>query len=408
MFGWEFPPFKSGGLGTACYDLTKGLSSEGVNVTFVMPKAPEDARTDFAKVIGTNNYFKGIKFRNVNTLLTSYANFDSYNDDYQKYKIMGTKGDNVYGADLFEEVSRYAKIAKVIAMEESHDLIHAHDWMAYQAGINAKMISKKPLICHIHATEFDRSGGNPDQRISHMEYSGLNAADIVIANSEYTKKNVIKHYNIDSNKIKVVHFGIDPNNPHYNSAYKSKLSDNDNVVLFLGRVTLQKGPDYFVETAKRVLDFVPNTKFVMAGTGDMLPRMIERSADLGISKNMLFTGFLQGHDVHKAFQMADLYVMPSVSEPFGLVALESIKNGTPVLISKQSGVSEVLTNALKVDFWDTDEMTNKIVATLKYKNLYHDIRDNVIAESSKFNLAEPARKTIDVYNHILAMKGVAM
>ena len=282
-----------------------------------------------------------------------------------------------------------------------HDLIHAHDWMAYSAGINAKKISGKPLVCHIHATEFDRTGGNPNHHISHREYEGLNAADLIIANSEFTKQNVVKHYAINPEKIKVVHWGIDSENPHYNMDYRNKLSDHDKVVLFLGRVTLQKGPDYFIQTAKKVLDYAPDTKFVMAGTGDMLPRMIEKSAELGISHRMLFTGFLEGKDVHKAFQMADLYVMPSVAEPFGIVALESIKNGTPILISKQSGVSEVVTNALKTDFWDTDEMANKIVASLKYEDMYGELKSNVTREASKFNLDTPAKKTIEAYNQVL-------
>ncbi len=401
MFGWEFPPFKSGGLGTACYDLTKGLSRNGVEVTFVMPKAPSGANTDFVKIIGTNNYMKNVKIRKVDSILTAYNTSESYSEMSNRYKILGTKGDNVYGKDLYQEVERFSKIAEIIAREEPHDVIHAHDWMAYQAGINARKISGKPLVCHIHATEFDRTGGNPNNQISKTEYEGLKAADVIIANSEYTKQNVMKNYMISPDKIKVVHWGIDTDNPHYYESYESKMSENGNIVLFLGRMTMQKGPDYFVETARKVLDFVPNTKFVMAGTGDMLARMIERSAELGISHNMLFTGFLEGKDVHKAFKMADLYVMPSVSEPFGLVALESIKNGTPILISKQSGVSEVVTNALKSDFWDVNDMANKIVGSLKYKTMYNELRENSNRESMKFNLDDPARKTIDIYNQVL-------
>lgn len=406
MFGWEFPPFKSGGLGTACHDLTKGLTNQGIEVTFVMPKAPLDANAPFAKIIGTNNYMQNVKIRKVTSILTAYNTAESYSDKFHQHKILGTKGSDVYGKDLYEEVKRFSKIARIIAREEPHDIIHAHDWMAYSAGINAKKVSKKPLVCHIHATEFDRTGGNPNQFISHREYQGLVAADLVIANSEYTKQNVINQYNIPESKIKVVHWGLDTDNPHYYTEYKNKLSDNDKVVLFLGRVTLQKGPDYFVETAKKVLDFAPNTKFVVAGTGDMLPKMIERSAELGISHKMLFTGFLDGVDVHNAFKMADLYVMPSVSEPFGLVALESIKNGTPVLISKQSGVSEVITNALKADFWDVNEMTNKIVGSLKYSHMYNELKYNSTNEANKFNLDDPAKKTIQIYNELLSRSTV--
>lgn len=402
MFGWEFPPFRSGGLGTACQDLTKGLARQGIDVTFVMPKAPAEVNTPFARIIGTNNYSKRIKIKNFDSILTAYNNYESYSEQLNHHRILGTKGDEVYGKNLYEEVERFSLVAKIIAEEETHDVIHAHDWMAYTAGINAKNVSGKPLVCHIHATEFDRTGGNPNNFISHREYEGLIAADVVIANSEFTKQNVIKHYNIASDKIAVVHWGIDSENPAYYEDYKHKLNNHDKVVLFLGRVTLQKGPDYFVETAKKVLEYAPNTRFVVAGTGDMLPKMIERSAELGISHKMLFTGFLNGKEVHNAFKMADLYVMPSVSEPFGLVALESIKNGTPILISKQSGVSEVVTHALKTDFWDTDEMANKIIGSLKYEKMYDELKSNVIREAEKFNLDTPAKKTIDIYNQVLS------
>lgn len=401
MFGWEFPPFKSGGLGTACFDLTKGLSRQGVDVTFVMPKAPENAQADFVKLLGTNNYMKNVKIRKVDSILTAYNTANSYSEHAKQYKVLGTKGDNVYGKDLYEEVERFSKVAEIIAREEDHDVIHAHDWMAYAAGINARKVSGKPLICHIHATEFDRTGGNPNQHISHKEYVGLKEADLIIANSEYTKQNVIKHYGIEASKIHVVHWGVDADNQDYYEDFKHKLSDHDKVVLFLGRITLQKGPDYFINTAKKVLDYAPNTKFIMAGTGDMLPKMIEKSAELGISHKMMFTGFLQGKDVHRAFKMADLYVMPSVSEPFGIVALESIKNGTPILISKQSGASEVITNALKTDFWDTDDMANKIVGALKYGGMYQELKDNSDREAGKFNLDDPAKKTMHIYNKAL-------
>ena len=402
MFGWEFPPFKSGGLGTACQDLTKGLARQGIDVIFVMPKAPEGANTPFARIIGTNNYNKRIKIRSVSSTLTAYNTYESYSESLSHHKILGTRGNDVYGKDLYSEVERFSKIAHIIATEEDHDVIHAHDWMAYAAGMNAKKVSGKPLVCHIHATEFDRTGGNPNSFISHKEYEGLKAADMVIANSEFTKQNVMKHYGVAEEKISVVHWGIDPENPHYSEEYNHKLNDHDKVVLFLGRVTLQKGPDYFVETASKVLKHAPDTKFIVAGKGDMLPKMIEKSAELGISHKMLFTGFLEGKDVHKAFKMADLYVMPSVAEPFGLVALESIKNGTPILISKQSGVSEVVNHALKVDFWDTDEMANKIIGSLKYPKMYQEMKHNVIRESEKFNLDTPAIKTIDVYNQVLS------
>lgn len=404
MFGWEFPPFKTGGLGTACYDLTRGLSCKGIDVIFVMPKTPENAKADFVKLIGANNLYGNIKMRKVNTILTPYMSSEAYSSELKRFRMGHETSSEVYGQNLYQEVIRYAEIAKIIAAQEDHDLIHAHDWMTYLAGINARNISGKPLVVHIHATEFDRTGGNPNPMISHLEYTGLNEADLIIANSNFTKNNVIRHYNINPDKIKVVHWGIDPKNPYYNIGYVSPMNKNEKIVLFLGRITIQKGPDYFIEVAKKVLDFKKNVRFVIAGSGDMLPRIIERAAELGISDKVTFTGFLHGADVHRAFQMADLYVMPSTSEPFGLVALESLKNNTPVIISKQSGVSEVVHNALKVNFWDINEMTNKIVNVLNYEELHHELKKNSFQEVQKFNLIKPAEKCIDVYNE--AIKGV--
>jgi len=405
MFGWEFPPFKSGGLGTACYDLTKGLSRQGVAITFVMPAVPEGANAEFVKILGTNNLAKNIKVRKISSVLTPYQSFSSYDEHLRQVRFsLGSKGKStdIYGRNLGEEVHRYSIVAEHIAREEPHDVIHVHDWMTYQAGINAKRVSGKPLVAHIHATEFDRTGGNPNTFISHIEYNGLQAADVVIANSNWTKKNIIEQYKIDPGKIEVVHWGIDPENPYYGLNQLSPFND-EKVVLFLGRITIQKGPDYFVEVANKVLKHLPNTKFVVAGSGDMFERMINRAADLNILSKFVFTGFLSGADVHKAFQMADLYVMPSVSEPFGLVALESLKNGTPILISKQSGVSEVVNHALKTDFWDVDEMANKIVNVLQYPELHAELKENCIREVQKFNLDEPARKTREIYEKLVSV-----
>ncbi len=398
MFGWEFPPFKSGGLGTACYGLTKGLARNGVHVTFVMPATPERARAKFVKLIGASNIAKTVKIRKIESPLLAYMTSASY-DEWHHFSVSGSKKKQVYGRNLFEEVQRYAALAKYIAKEEEHDIIHAHDWMTYQAAINAKKISKKPLVVHLHATEFDRTGGNPDQRISHIEWTGLKEADKIITNSNYSKQNIIKHYKINPDKIDVVHWGIDD---IQTTEYKPVKKDK--TVLFLGRVTIQKGPDYFIEVAKKVLEYEPHTRFVIVGDGDMLPRIINRAAELEITDKVIFTGALAGEDVHKAFQTADLYVMPSVSEPFGLVALESLKNGTPILISKQSGVSEVLQHALKVDFWDLNEMTNKIVATLRYQALHEALKEHGMKEVQKFTLDEPAKKVLQVYHTILKRK----
>ncbi len=385
---------KSGGLGTACYDLCRGLYKEGIEVTFVVPKLPKDSKSEFVKLMGANQH---VKFQEVDSIITPYMNTKEY---LEVYEHLDENMKENYGKTLFSEVHRYTKAADLITKRSDFDVIHVHDWMTYKAGIVAKEISGKPIVAHIHATEFDRTGGNPNQAISQIEYEGLKAADLIIANSNYTKNNVIKVYNINPDKIKVVHWGIDENNPAYNTNEVSPFKD-EKTVLFLGRVTLQKGPEYFVKAAENVIKYVPNVKFIFAGSGDMFPRIVNEVADRNLSDKFVFTGFLKGDDVHRAFQMADLYVMPSVSEPFGLVALESLKNNTPILISKQSGVSEVVTNAFKVDFWDVEEMTNKIVSFLSYPSLSYELKKNGFEESKKFNLAEPAKKCIDCYNEVI-------
>ncbi len=405
MFGWEFPPYKSGGLGTACHGLTKGLAAHGVHVTFVMPHQADDVEATFARVIGTGS--RKLKYRGIHAALTPYLSEEGYEQEQKRrrYLIYHKHGlKDVYGKNLHEEVFRFTRAAKEIAEEEQHDVIHAHDWMTYHAAMEARAISGKPFIAHIHATEFDRTGGNPNPHISQIEYEGLKAADMIIANSNYTKNNVMHHYAIDPDKIRVVHFGIDQDIPYYSMAFSSPLSRQDKVVLFLGRVTIQKGPDYFIEAAANVLKYKKNVRFIVAGSGDMLPRIINRAAELGIADRVTFTGFLEGAEVHKAFQMADLYVMPSVSEPYGLGALEALKNKTPIIISKQSGVSEVLHHALKVDFWDINEITNKIVSVLNYQELFEELKDNGAKEAERFTLDEPARKIIAIYNELAAQK----
>ncbi|MBU2634560.1 MAG: glycosyltransferase family 4 protein [Nanoarchaeota archaeon] len=391
MLGWEFPPFNEGGLGTACYGLTKGLSKKNIDVTFVLPKKI-DIKPEFLNKI----IFANIKLKYIDSLLQAYITPNQYNEG------VGKSG-NVYGKDLFHEVYRYAQKVREIAKKEDFDIIHAHDWMTYEAGYFAKQETNKPLIVHIHATEDDRTGGNPNEFIAKREEWGLKVADRVIANSNYTKQNVIKSYQIDPKKIDVVHWGLDLDEEAYNINHKSPFRD-EKTILFLGRVTIQKGPDYFVEVAKKVLDFEKGIKFVVAGSGDMLSRIINRVSELGILDKFIFTGWLRGEEVHKAFQMADIYLMPSVSEPFGLVALESLKNKTPIIVSKQSGVSEVINNALKVDFWDINEMTNQIVNCLRYPSLLNELKENGFNEVNLLNLDVPAQKCINIYNQVLEVR----
>lgn len=400
MFGWEFPPYSNGGLGTACYGLTKALSQKGAEIMFVIPKAPSTASSPHLDLLAASNLdMSKVTLKEVDILLGSYMTPDSYREalkNIMKFQKQGDDAENVsmYGTNLFEEVLRYAEKAKLIATHTKFDIIHAHDWMTYRAAINAKRISGKPLVVHIHSTEFDRTGGHPYQPVYDMEREGLHAADKVIAVSNFTKGMVVKHYGVAPDKIEVVHNAVDHEMSHHK---KPKMVDDEKMVLFLGRLTIQKGPDYFLYAAKRVLERKPNVKFMIAGSGDMERFVIEKAAELGISHRIMYAGHLRGDDVDRAYQMADLYVMPSVSEPFGITPLESLKNNTPVLISKQSGVSEVLTHALKVDFWDVDEMSNKILAVLNYPELQESLAENGKEEVKTFSWEVPAQKCMDIY-----------
>ncbi|MCX6707708.1 MAG: glycosyltransferase family 4 protein [Candidatus Woesearchaeota archaeon] len=407
MFGWEFPPFASGGLGTACEGIVKGLAARGENVIFVAPKTPASSKHNI-KLISANDdpILKNVKFRMLPGLLTPYMSEQEYHGLKQEVQEdPHNKNESaqpiLYGKNLFQEVHMFSERARQIARKEQFDVIHAHDWLTFSAGIKAKEISRKPLVVHVHATEFDRTGGNGiNQFVYNLEKEGMEKADRVITVSNYTKNMVVSNYGIDPAKIDVVHNAVEFTDYSYN-ANKTKLSNEDKIVLFLGRITLQKGPDYFIYAAKRVIDMYPNVKFVIAGSGDMEPFIIEKVAELGISDKVLFAGFLKGADVDLAYRMADLYVMPSVSEPFGITPLEALRNNVPVMISKQSGVSEVLQNALKVDFWDIDEMANKMINVLRYGELREELRDKGSDEVKKFSWLNTAGKCVDVYNKMI-------
>ena len=404
MFGWEFPPFNSGGLGTACYGLTKGLAHHNTDVTFILPKAPEEAQGEHVKLLVANNLeVKNIKVKEVDSLITEYVDSEIYDEKYAEIlRHVRKDGDNgkdiIYGKDLHSEAWRYGEVAKTIAKHEDHDVIHAHDWLTYQAGINAKKQSGKPLVVHVHATEFDRTGGHKiNQYVYDIEKEGMEQADKVVTVSNYTKDMVMKHYGIDPSKIEVVHNAVEFTD------YKKDISEtNDKMVLFLGRITIQKGPDWFLYAARKVLDKVPNAKFIIAGSGDMEPIIIQKAAELGMADRVLFSGFLRGDDIDKAYAMADLYVMPSVSEPFGITPLEAMRNGTPTLISKQSGVSEVVTHCLKADFWDVDEMAEKMIGVLEHAPLKEVLSENGGKEVLKFSWNEPAKKCMDIYKEVVA------
>ncbi|MBI2176547.1 glycosyltransferase family 4 protein [Candidatus Woesearchaeota archaeon] len=393
MFGWEFPPMNTGGLGTACYGLTKGLSQNGIDIVLVLPQAAAEAdRHGFLKIRSAN--IANIKVKPVKSAMAAYMSPSQY--EQHMLKMKGIKP--IYGSNLFEEVERFAHEATRIAREEQFDIIHAHDWMTYEAGIAAKKASGKPLVVHVHATEFDRTGGlGANEHVYHIEKEGMQQADAVIAVSGYTKQKIIEHYGIPESKIRVVHNAIDRDD--IPKVYAER-NPGQKTVLYLGRITLQKGPDYFIEAAKKALESEPNIRFIVAGSGDMEQAVIEKAAGLGIGHNVLFAGYLKNDDIHKAYRMADLYVMPSVSEPFGITPLEAVMNNTPVIISKQSGVKEVLKHSLQVDFWDIDQMANKMVAALRYKEMHSELQRNSYDEVSRLSWSSSAQKCIDVYNSL--------
>ncbi len=304
-----------------------------------------------------------------------------------------------YGPDLLSEVARFAVAVGRIAERGGFDVIHAHDWMTYPAGLVAARVSKKPLVVHMHATEYDRSGENVNERIREIECLGLFGADLVVAVSHYTAGVLAKRYGVPRAKIRVVHNAVTHREQRALVRWRKTVSEP--IVLFLGRVTFQKGPDYFLEAAARVVAVEPRVKFVMAGSGDMLPPMIERAARLGLARHVHFTGFLRGLDVERMYAMADIYVMPSVSEPFGISPLEAMALDVPVLVSRQSGVAEVLRNALKADFWDVDDIANKILALLRREPLRRQLVEEGREEIRRIRWDTPARIVRGIYEELV-------
>lgn len=415
MFGWEFPPHISGGLGTACYGMTRGLACHDVDVIFVVPKSYGDEDQSSVKLVGASqvpvkrrtyvftpprpestetmsiNQTLEMTYIEVGSRLLPYLSpeeFQKYSHDYLQSnelsvmefnqgvaagsavltEVVGTLDfTGKYGPDLMQEVSNYALVASEIAHEQSFDIIHAHDWLTYPAGIAAKRMSGKPLVVHVHATEFDRSGENYNSVVYDIEKSGMEQADLVITVSNLTRNIVITRYGIDPEKVVTVYNAVEPGTDGFVESFTKSVDEK--VVTFLGRITYQKGPEYFMEAANKVLKYSNNVRFVMAGSGDLLRKMIRYAARLGITEKFHFTDFLKGHDVDNMFAISDVYVMPSVSEPFGISPLEAMRSNVPVIISKQSGVSEILKHAIKIDFWDVDAMADAIYGLITYESL---------------------------------------
>jgi len=510
MLGWEFPPFISGGLGTACHGLTRALDALGHEVLFVLPKsvdrsaashvrlltpelaapgasreqstgpaqapiadeaasgaaaaAPESSTSsdgNDAQPQGSGAYesptgfnVQGLSraafFAGESDLKSVYSGSDDVGEppDEQTRETfelgrreiaemrqlppdqiepgaapapvprapderaaipgpgLADAGGGDYEGDVIETTVRYARTARALAQGLDFDVIHAHDWMTYPAGLAIARATGKPLVAHIHSCEFDRSGEHVDHRIFDIERRGLHGAMKVIAVSQLTKSIVTKRYGVDEHKVHVVYNGVEPGTPQ--PGPDARIGRSDKIVLYLGRITFQKGPEYFVEAAKRVLEKMSNVKFVVAGSGDMARRMIELAAELGIGHKVLFTGFLRGDDVPRVFRMADCYVMPSVSEPFGIAPLEAMSHDTPVIISKQSGVSEVLTHALKVDFWNVEEIADRIVNVLTRPPLHTTLRQHAPFEIKRLTWERAATHCLEVYEQAATQMAQAM
>ncbi len=410
MFGWEFPPFQAGGLATATVGLVKGLLRSDVGVTLVVPFPVEQSPLPALRLVGADGAGEDLVVHRVPSPMTPYGGAAEYQEIFSTLQRTGRGPTAVYGADLFEEVARYAALAGGIAAREPHDLIDTHDWITFAAGIAAREVSGRPLVAHIHATEFDRAGAGANPEICRREREGMQAADRVVANSHALKRTCVERYGIPATKVDVVHWGIDPEAvapdlPRH-SPFRARPGSGQAhipVVLFLGRVTWQKGPDYFIEMAGRVAAHVPEARFIVAGQGDMLPALIRRTADLGIADRVHFAGGVHGPQVQRLYRLADVCVMPSVSEPFGLVALESLRHGTPCILPRTAGVSEVIRNAFKVEFWDVEAMTNQIVALLRYPALREELADHARreVEGPRFSLESPARLTAAAYTRAL-------
>ena len=423
MFGWEFPPHIAGGLGTACYGLTKGMSHlPDLDVLFVVPKAYGDEDQSVIRLVGANNvkvterklnlshFKKQLDYIEVDSKLVPYVDPDEF-WKLTKYEVSGIKkfvqvNENgrieftgKYGADLLKEIYNYAIVANVIAQDHEFDVIHAHDWLAYPAGIAAKEASGKPLVIHVHATDFDRSGGSVNPTVFDIERKGMLAADKIITVSNLTRDTVIHKYGIPAEKVVTVYNAVDPLAEDKKNVFKKGVDEK--LVTFLGRITHQKGPEYFIEAAYQVLQKMDNVRFVMAGSGDMMEKMIRRAAQLKITDKFHFTGFLRGPEVFSMLELSDLYIMPSVSEPFGISPLEAMQSNVPVIISHQSGVAEILTYAIKVNYWDVNAMADAIYGVLNYPAMSSMFKEKGKKEVDDLKWENSAVKVKEVYDSVI-------
>ena len=412
MFGWEFPPRMSGGLGTACYGITAALAGLGHRITFVLPQDAEAGSAPFLDLVSASGLRPSGEDRELclemlsgsltllplPSLLHPYLDPGRYRSLYLSQR---RKFDNaaIYGPGLIAEVARYGQACGTLARTLAFDVIHAHDWMTIPAALIARRISGRPVILHIHSLEYDRSGESENVQIREIEREGLEKADRIIAVSHRTRRMIVERYAVPPEKISVVYNAVSQREAQqiYRTE-RERTPSGRKTVLYLGRITFQKGPDYFVEAAARVLRVLPDVTFVMAGAGDMMERMIERVGELGIGDRFHFTGFLHGEEIERIFSLSDLYVMPSVSEPFGISPLEAMSYDVPVILSRQSGVSEILEHALKVDFWDIQEIASKIIAVLTHPVLAGEMAEKAREELRRIRWDAAAERIAAIYD----------
>ena len=424
MLGWEFPPLFSGGLGVATYGMVKALRNN-VDIKLIIPSYSISGSLPNVNIIGLNSIaakeldMEQLRFNfedlssEVHRIPLSVSPYQYINEEIEKNRLREETANftserslemihtifsdsNVYGFNVMHKVYLYTQLSEQIARNIEFDIIHAHDWITFAAGLRIKSSTGKPLVVHVHSLETDRAGEGIRNSIYHLEKEALGAADSVFSVSQFTKEQIVRHYGIDPSKIHVVHNGIDPGDmPRKSNTLRDKF------VVFLGRLTHQKGPEFLLETAEKVTKVYPRVKFVVAGTGDQFAHILETSAYKKLGSKFIFAGFLSKAKVDELLSMADVYFMPSVSEPFGITALEAAQHHVPTVLSSQSGAAEVMKSSLKADFWDTDKYANYIYALLKYGPLNQQLSDSAKAELDGLTWDHTATKICNVYQQLL-------
>ncbi|HHT29161.1 glycosyltransferase [Petrimonas mucosa] len=414
MLGWEFPPHILGGLGTASYGLTKGMAKqEDMEILFVVPKPWGDEDQSFLKIIGCNNtpiVWRDVSRETVKARLEKFMNPEEYfwmrDNIYANFNYMNTNDlgclefSGRYPSNILEETNNYSIVTGVIARTYQYDIIHAHDWLTYSAGLHAKNVSGKPLVIHVHATEYDRSRGKPNPIVYGIEKNGMDHCNHIICVSNLTRKTVIENYHQPEWKVSTVHNAVEPLSPEI-EAIERLSGVKEKVITFLGRITMQKGPEFFVDAATQVLKRTKHIRFVMAGSGDMMNQMIRLVADRGIADRFHFTGFLRGKQVYEMLKSSDVFVMPSVSEPFGISPLEAMQCGVPSIISNQSGCAEILNNVIKTDYWDVDAMADAMYSICTYPGMAEYLKEEGKREVDGIVWEDAGKKVRAIYDRLV-------